>query len=91
MAYAASELRKCLPNVNFEIEEYIRGDLTDNSKFVASLRVQLCSLSDVEAWVQQFSTLSKTHWIHRSSLAATESTSFPSAKTSFVITARIAW
>ena len=40
MAYAASELRKCLPNVNFEIEEYIRDDLTDNSKFVASLRVQ---------------------------------------------------
>ena len=75
MAYAASDIRKCLPNVNFEIEEYIRGDLTDNSKFVASLfeqlcvqfrvqlcvqlRVQLCSVSDVKAWLRQLSRLSK--------------------------------
>ena len=42
MAYDASELRKYLQIVNFEMEEYIRGDLTDNSKVVASLRVQLC-------------------------------------------------
>ena len=69
----ASELRKYLSNVNYEIEEYIRGNPTDNSKFVASLRVQLCSVSDVKAWVRQFSTLSNTQWIHRSSVAATES------------------
>ena len=89
MTYAASELRKYLPNVNFEMEEYIRGDLTDNSKFVASLRVQLCvqlreqlclkfrvqlySASDVRAWRRQLSILPKTQWIHRSSVAATES------------------
>ena len=87
MVYAASELRKYLPNVNFEMEEYARGDLTGNSKFVASLRVQLsvqlrvqlcvqfrvqlCSVSDVRAWLRQLSRLSKTQWIHRSSVADT--------------------
>ena len=92
MAYAASERRKYLPNVNFEMEEYIRGDLTDNSKFMASLcvqlcvqlRVQLCAqfrvqlyfVSDVRAWLRQLSRLSKTQWIHRSSVAATECTRF---------------
>ena len=92
MAYSATELRKYLPNFNFEMEEYIRGDLTDNSKFVASLhvqlcvqlrvqlcvqlRVQLCSVSDVKAWLRQFSILSKTQWIHRWSVTATESTCF---------------
>ena len=76
MACAACELRKYLPNVNFEMEEYIRGDSTDNSKFMASLHVQLCSVSDVKAWVRQFSTLLKTQWIHRSSVAATESTRY---------------
>ena len=80
MAYAASELRKYLPKVNFEIEEYIPSDLTENSKFVASLRVQLCSVSDVKACVRQFSTLSKTQWIHRSSVAATESTRFANSQ-----------
>ena len=59
-----------------QIEEYILGDPTDNLKFVSSLRVQLCSVSDVKVWLRQFSTLSKTQWIHRSSVAATESTRF---------------
>ena len=92
MAYATSELRKYLQNVNFEMEEYIRGDLTDNSKVVASLRVQLCVqlrvqlcvqlrvqlcfISGVRAWLRQLSRLSKTQWLHRSSVAATECTRF---------------
>ena len=33
MAYAAIELRKCLPSVNFEIEDYIKGEPTDSSQF----------------------------------------------------------